>query len=304
MVRTHMELLQQGADAATGAVDLAGVSREAELQIEGRQTQDGAGVRLTRILTRSLQHRLDPFLMLDEFRSEDPDHYIGGFPDHPHRGFETITYLLKGRLRHRDNHGGAGVIGSGDVQWMTAGRGIVHSEMPEQQDGLLHGFQLWLNLPARDKMIAPSYRDIRAAEIPRLSAANGVTALIIAGDVGGLQGVVLRAATAPLIIDLQLPADTSHELAIPAGHNAFAYVYAGTAAVGGALSEVPTRTLVVLSNELHSDHVRMQGGADGAGVLLVAGRPLREPIVQHGPFVMNTTEQIAEAIADYGAARL
>jgi quercetin 2,3-dioxygenase len=304
MIRTRLELVQQGVEGGSGSIELSGLSREAELQVEGRPTQDGAGVRLTRILTRSLQHRLDPFLMLDEFRSDDPDHYIGGFPDHPHRGFETITYLLQGRLRHRDNHGGAGTIGSGDVQWMTAGRGIIHSEMPEQHDGLLHGFQLWLNLPGRDKMIAPSYRDLRAAEIPRISAASGVTVSIIAGDVGGLRGAVLRAATAPLIIDVDFPADTTLELPIPAGHNAFAYVHAGTLAVGSALTEVPTRTLVILSNGPHCDHVRMQGGHEGARVLLVAGRPLQEPIIQHGPFVMNTPEQIAEAIADYEAGRL
>jgi hypothetical protein len=292
------------ADGKPNAVDPSGRSREVELLVEGRPTYDGAGVRLTRVLTRSLQHRLDPFLMLDEFRSDDPDQYIGGFPDHPHRGFETITYLLHGRLRHRDNHGGAGVIGPGDVQWMTAGSGIIHSEMPEQHDGLLHGFQLWLNLPAREKMIAPSYRDIAASELPRFTAANGVDVTIIAGESGGFQGAMRRETTAPLILDLTYPADTSHELPIPPGHNAFVYPFDGTIAIGEMLTEVPGSTLVVLGNDSRCDHVRVQSGPAGARVLLVAGRPLHEPIVQHGPFVMNSAEQIAEAIADYEAGRL
>jgi redox-sensitive bicupin YhaK (pirin superfamily) len=202
-------------------------SRELERAIAGHAASDGAGVRLTRVLTQDLQGRLDPFLMLDAFRSDDPDDYIAGFPNHPHRGFETVTYMLAGRMRHRDDAGNEGLLSAGGVQWMTAGRGIVHSEMPEQQNGLMHGFQLWLNLPARDKMTAPGYRDIPAAEIPSFDAGDGARVKVIAGESHGVKGAIAKPVTEPLFLDVDLPAGSSFAQALPAAHNAFLYVYAG-----------------------------------------------------------------------------
>ncbi|MFO1436195.1 MAG: pirin family protein [Gammaproteobacteria bacterium] len=276
-------------------------SREVDLQVEGRATQDGAGVKLTRVLTRGLQHRLDPFLLLDEFRSDDPNDYIGGFPDHPHRGFETITFLRQGRLRHRDNHGGAGVIENGDVQWMTAGRGVIHSEMPEQKDGLLHGFQLWLNLAARDKMIEPAYRDLRAADIPAVTTQNAKIT-IIAGNVGNTRGAIERTRTQPLILDVHLRGGGHCDIALPATHNAFVYVYAGSVEIGVACTPVAAGTLAVLKNSNDAQGVWV-ASTKGAELLVIAGQPLNESIVQHGPFVMNTPDQIAEALNDYRLGR-
>jgi redox-sensitive bicupin YhaK (pirin superfamily) len=276
-------------------------SREVELLVEGRQTQDGAGVKLTRVLTRGMQHRLDPFLLLDEFKSDNPNDYIGGFPDHPHRGFETITYLRQGRLRHRDNHGGAGVIENGDVQWMTAGRGVVHSEMPEQKDGLLHGFQLWLNLAARDKMIEPAYRDLRAAEIPAIRT-HEVAITIIAGAIGETHGAMEREKTQPLILDVHVCEGGHFDIGLPTSHNAFVYVYAGSAQIGNQRKQVAAGTLAVLDNVEGAEGVRI-ASMEGAELLVIAGQPLNEPIVQHGPFVMNTPEQIAEAMNDYRLGR-
>ena len=277
-------------------------SREVERLVQGQPTSDGAGVRLTRVLTRELQRRLDPYLMLDEFRSDDPNDYLGGFPDHPHRGFETVTYMLAGQMRHRDNSGGQGLLAAGGVQWMTAGRGIVHSEMPEQKDGLMHGFQLWLNLPAASKMIAPSYRDITAAEIPEVTTPEGVRVKVIAGRALGIDGAVVRATTEPLYIDLQMPAGSTFTQPLPAEHNAFLYVYAGEVEVGGERRMVGAQRLAVLGNEAGADGVSIHA-RQAARLLLVAGRPLNEAIVQHGPFVMNTAQQIAQAIADYQSGR-
>ncbi len=191
-------------------------SREVERRITGQPVSDGAGVKLLRVLTAELQRRLDPFLMLDEFRSDNPDDYLAGFPDHPHRGFETVTYMLAGRMRHRDSAGHEGLLTAGGVQWMTAGRGIVHSELPEQEDGLMHGFQLWVNLPARDKLTAPAYRDIPAEDIPVYPTASGATIKVIAGESEGVIGAVRRAATAPLYLDIELPAGVVHAAALPA----------------------------------------------------------------------------------------
>src|SRR5258706_11837973 len=201
--------------------------REVERLVVGQPTSDGAGVKLTRVLTNDLQRRLDPFLMLDAFRSDNPDDWIGGFPDHPHRGFETVTYMIAGRMRHRDSAGHEGLLQSGGVQWMTAGRGVIHSELPEQQDGLMEGFQLWVNLPAADKMTAPWYRDIPSGEIPSFTMQDGATVRVIAGESHGTQGAVQRPATQVLYLDVHLPAGSRFEQAIPAGHNAFAYVYRG-----------------------------------------------------------------------------
>src|SRR5438874_311254 len=184
--------------------------RTVERVVAGPATSDGAGVKLTRVLTQPLQRRLDPFLMLDAFGTDNPDDYIGGFPDHPHRGFETITYMIAGRMRHRDSAGHEGLLQNGGVQWMTAGRGVVHSELPEQEDGRMEGFQLWLNLAGKDKMSAPWYRDIQADEIPQFTTPEGVTVRVIAGDSQGVAGAVQRATTEPLYLDIHLPAGTTY----------------------------------------------------------------------------------------------
>ncbi|MCK7494391.1 MAG: pirin family protein [Comamonadaceae bacterium] len=277
-------------------------SREVERLVKGVPVSDGAGVKLLRVLTADLQRRLDPFLMLDEFRSDNPDDYLAGFPNHPHRGFETVTYMLAGRMRHRDNAGHEGLLTAGGVQWMTAGRGIVHSELPEQEDGLMHGFQLWVNLPARDKLTAPAYRDIPAEAIPSYTAANGVAVKVIAGESDGVAGAVQREATAPLYLDLELPPGAAHAVAIPPGHNAFVYVYQGWIELGQRGQRVEARQLAVLSNAPDADSVLLRS-TDGTRLLLIAGRPLHEPIVQWGPFVMNRREEIEAALADYRDGR-
>ncbi|WP_374424791.1 pirin family protein [Chromobacterium sp.] len=276
------------------------ISREAERLVNGQAVSDGAGVRLLRVLGSDLQRRLDPFLMLDEFRSDNPDDYIAGFPSHPHRGFETVTYMLAGRMRHRDNSGNEGLLGPGGVQWMTAGRGIVHSELPEQEDGLMHGFQLWLNLPAERKLCAPWYRDIPAAEIPSAPAQG--EARLIAGQWRGQAGAVEREATEPLYLDLHLDAGSEETLEIPAGHNAFLYVYQGEIAVGAQQRGVKERQMAVLDKRADSDGVSLRASADSR-LLLIAGKPLGEPIAQWGPFVMNTREQVEEAISDFRDGR-
>lgn len=280
--------------------------RRVERLVVGQATRDGAGVKLTRVLTQDLQQRLDPFLMLDNFASDDPDDYGAGFPNHPHRGFETVTYMIAGRMRHRDSAGHEGLLQNGGVQWMTAGRGLIHSEMPEQEDGLMEGFQLWLNLPGKDKMCPPGYRDIQAPEVPRLTTPHGVRALVIAGHSHGVDGAVQRPHTEPLYLDLQLPADgQAFEQALPALHNAFVFVYRGQVEVLGAEGATPVERLrmAILRNEGDGVRVRATGGAP-ARALLIAGRPLREPIAQYGPFVMNTREQLMQAVEDYQSGRL
>lgn len=280
-------------------------SRQIEGRFPGRATSDGAGVKLIRLLSGELQIRLDPFLMLDRFASERADDYLAGFPEHPHRGFETVTIMLAGRMRHRDNSGGEGLLESGGVQWMTAGRGIVHAEMPEQESGRLEGFQLWLNLPAADKMCPPAYRDIAAAEIPRLQTDQGVSARIIAGLCHGVAGAVQRPFTEPLILDLCLPDGAGFVQALPPDTNAFVVVYRGAVLVGDDDAPLAAGALAVLDNDPASDGVRLQamGSGEDARLILVAGRPLREPIVQYGPIVMNTAAQIAQAMEDYRAGR-
>jgi hypothetical protein len=276
--------------------------RSIERIVAGQATSDGAGVKLTRVLTQNLQRRLDPFLMLDAFGTDNPGDYIGGFPDHPHRGFETVTYMLEGRMRHRDSAGNEGLLAGGGVQWMTAGRGVIHSEMPEQADGRMEGFQLWLNLPAKDKMCTPWYRDIPAAQIPELRTPHGVAVRVIAGSSHGVEGAMQREATQPLYLDLSLPAGAVFEQPLPAQHNAFVYVYRGEALIDGRA--VPRQRMAILANTPGSDGVRLQGGAEGARVLLIAGRPLNEPIAQYGPFVMNSNEEIFRAVEDFRAGRL
>ena len=271
-------------------------TRTVERLIEGVATSDGAGVSLTRVLTGKLQRRLDPFLMLDAFGSDDPDDYIAGFPDHPHRGFETITYMLAGRMRHRDSAGHEGLLGDGGVQWMTAGRGVIHSEIPEQKDGVMEGFQLWLNLPAQNKMAEPWYRDFASADIPEYATVEGVTVRVIAGESNGVAGAVSRTVTEPLYLDIHLPAGTSFSTAIPATHNAFIYTYRGAAHVAGM--QVDLQRMGILSNTAGADGVTVSA-TEPTQLILVAGKPLNEPIVQYGPFVMNTQEEIHQALEDF-----
>ena len=286
------------ASSASGADAIRPVLRT----YRGMPTSDGAGVRLSRVIGTPALPDLDPFLMLDEFRADDPKSYIAGFPDHPHRGFETVTYMLAGRMRHGDNQGNVGLLRPGSVQWMTAGRGIVHSEMPEQEDGLMWGFQLWVNLPARDKMTAPRYQDIPPEDVPEVGLPGGGRVRIVAGEVDGVAGAVSAIATDPVYLDVILPPGASFEHALPAGHNAFVYVYTGAAHVGpeGAAQEVGERTLGALGA---GARVRIAAGDTEARVLLVAGRPLREPVARYGPFVMNTEAEIHQAIRDYQAGR-
>ena len=288
-------------------------SRTVERIVPGQATSDGDGVKLTRLLTQPLQQRLDPFLMLDAFGSDAASDYIGGFPDHPHRGFETVTIMLEGRMRHRDSVGNVGLLEPGSVQWMTAGRGIIHSEMPEQQEGRMAGFQLWVNLAARDKMTAPAYRDVPPADVPVVRLDNGVSVRVIAGEVLGVAGAVSRPTTEPLVLDITLPPGTSIEVPVPAGHNAFVYAFgAAPLDVGAARGDatpvrVESERMAILANDARADGVRLAAaGVPGQStrVLLVAGRPLHEPIEQYGPFVMNTRDELRQAVADFQSGAL
>jgi hypothetical protein len=271
-------------------------SRGVERLVGGQSVMDGAGVRINRVLTQTLQRRLDPFLMLDAFGSDKAGDYIAGFPEHPHRGFETVTYMLTGRMRHRDSAGHEGLVTNGGVQWMTAGRGVVHSEMPEQNEGLMEGFQLWLNLPAKDKMSAPWYRDIPSGDVPRFTLDDGSTVQVIAGSSHGVDGAVQRDITQPLYLDIDLPAGATFEQPLPAGHNAFLYVFRGEVVVEG--KAVPQARMAILDNAQGADGVRIKTTAP-ARLLLIAGRPLNEPIAQYGPFVMNTQAEIFQAVEDF-----
>ena len=275
--------------------------RTVEQLVVGKATSDGAGVKLTRVLAQSLQRRLDPFLMLDAFGSHNPEDYIAGFPDHPHRGFETITYMIAGRMRHRDSAGHEGLLENGGVQWMTAGRGVIHSEIPQQEEGVMEGFQLWLNLPARDKMTAPWYRDFAAAELPRFVTDAGVAVTVVAGESHGVAGAVTREATAPLYLDLHLPAGARFAQSLPAEHNAFVYVYRGAVRIAG--DTVPAQHLAILANDARADGVVIEAATE-AKALLIAGRPLNEPIAQYGPFVMNTEQEIYQTLNDFRDGRL
>lgn len=267
-------------------------------RLRGQATSDGAGVRLTRVIGTREIPELDPFLMLDEFGSDKPGDYIAGFPSHPHRGFETVTYMLDGRMRHKDNHGNEGLMTPGSVQWMTAGRGIVHSEMPEQEQGLMRGFQLWVNLPAKDKMGAPKYQEFSAESIPVVAPREGVSIKVIAGGVGDVLGPVQQPATDPTYLDVTLAANVEFEHPVPAGHSAFAYVYEGEIAVDGAV--IGKGELLVFGQ---GDAVRFNGLAASSKFIVVAGRPIGEPVARYGPFVMNTQAEIMQAVQDYQAGR-
>ncbi len=279
--------------------------RRIERLITGQPTSDGAGVKLTRVLTQDLQQRLDPFLMLDNFASDDPNDYGAGFPSHPHRGFETVSYMLTGNMRHKDSAGHEGLITDGGVQWMTAGRGVIHSEMPEEKDGVMEGFQLWLNLPGKEKMCAPWYRDIQSPEVPEFTADGSITVRVIAGESHGIAGAVQREHTSPLYLDVIFPeGGGSFSQPLPEGHNAFVYVYRGNVDVVGADGQghpVARQRMAILTNE--GDGVTLRA-REGARALLIAGRPLREPIAQYGPFVMNTRDELIQAVDDFQNGRL
>jgi len=276
--------------------------RRVEQLVVGQATSDGAGVKLTRVLSGpAMQRRLDPYLMLDAFGSDKPGDYIAGFPDHPHRGFETVTYMIAGCMRHRDSAGHEGLLTNGGVQWMTAGRGVIHSELPEQHEGVMEGFQLWLNLPAARKMTDPWYQDFPSAQIPEASF-DGGSVRVIAGSSQGVTGAMQREVTEPLYLDIHLEPGARFEQPLPAGHNAFVYVYRGGLSIGD--TAVPRQRMAVLANTPGTDGVALSAGPEPTRALLIAGRPLAEPIAQYGPFVMNTREELMQAVEDYQSGRL
>ncbi len=271
-------------------------TRKAVKIVRAQEAMEGAGVRIRRSLgTYALDYH-DPFLLLDEFKSEEGADYVAGFPDHPHRGFETVTYMLAGSMRHEDHKGNRGELGPGSVQWMTAGRGIIHSEMPLQKDGLMWGFQLWVNLPARNKMTEPRYQDVPAAAIPEVRTEEGVVIRVITGEARGTRGPVEGIATAPLYLDVRIPAGRSYEHPVPTEHNALVYVYEGVGEVGG--ERIEARELAVLSRE-GEDGVRLAAFDRPMRALLLAAKPLEEPMARYGPFVMNTRAEIEQAFEDY-----
>lgn len=284
-------------------------SREVTQVITSQTTSDGAGVKLRRSLGTQALPLLDPFLMLDEFRSDDASDYIAGFPSHPHRGFETVTYMLAGAMEHKDSVGNTGRLVAGSVQWMTAGRGIIHSEMPKQEEGLMWGFQLWVNLPARQKMVPPRYQDIPPDRIP-VAEKDGVTVRAIAGEALGVTGPVTGIAVSPTMLDVTLASGATFELAIPKGHSAFAYVFEGEVAFGGDAQQgaggVVKRGQLAILGEPEDD-----GAADGVRAtstsggrfLLLAAAPIREPVARYGPFVMNTPDEVVQAFTDYQSGR-
>lgn len=264
----------------------------------GMPTEDGAGVKLTRLIGSPEVPDIDPILMLDAFRSDDPKSYIAGFPPHPHRGFETVSYMIVGSLRHKDNKGGEGLITDGGVQWMTAGRGVVHSEMPAQTNGTMFGFQLWLNLPAAEKMRTPWYRDIAAAEIPTLELGQGAKVKLIAGTWSTAKGPGPERPTEPFIVDVELAPGAGASVPVPVGHAAFAYVFEGAAKLGaqGTARELVRGDLGVLSD---GGDLAAAAGDKGARILIVAAKPLREPVAKYGPFVMNTQDELRQAFSDF-----
>ena len=278
--------------------------RRVEQQVIGQATHDGDGVKLTRVLTQTHQRRLDPFLMLDNFGSNDPKDYGGGFPDHPHRGFETVTYMIAGRMRHKDSAGNEGLLQNGGVQWMTAGHGVVHSEMPEQEEGVMEGFQLWLNLASHQKLCSPGYVDIPSEKIPELKQDHGITVRVIAGESHGVHGAVVRPAaqfpTNPLYLDVHFAQSATFRQALNPSHNAFVFVYRGSVKVISQHQEtsVSLHRMAILQNEGNGVEIL---GTPGSKVLLIAGQPLNEPIAQYGPFVMNTREELMQAVDDFRA---
>ncbi|MBV0932632.1 pirin family protein [Marinobacterium weihaiense] len=280
------------------------IERTLKRRIPARESRDGAGVRLLRSLGRSAQHRIDPFLMLDKFFSDNPDDYIAGFPAHPHRGFETVTYMLDGRMRHRDHLGNEAVLESGGVQWMTAGRGVIHEEMPEQKEGLMRGFQLWINLPAAEKMTPARYQELAAEQIPVIEdPASGARLKLIAGslELNGQThaGPVSGISRDPLMLDLRLPPHMRLQLPLAGNRAGFVYLFEGS----GRLGEEPLN-LDEAAQFSVGDVLSLQAGEQGAAMLVLAAEPIGEPIAQYGPFVMNRVEELDQAIEDYQRGRL
>jgi hypothetical protein len=307
----EIELLENDADQETHAKsqpmnisDSSFSGRRVEQQVIGQATRDGDGVKLTRVLTQSHQRRLDPFLMLDNFGSDDPNDYGGGFPDHPHRGFETVTYMIAGRMRHRDSAGNEGLLQNGGVQWMTAGRGVVHSEMPEQEEGVMEGFQLWLNLPSSQKLCPPGYKDIQSESIPEYQTPEGIRVRVIAGQSQGVIGAVHRSAaefpTNPLYLDIHFETEGQFRQELNVQQHAFLFVYRGAVHVvtDGLETHVGLHRMAILQNEGNGVEIKAMPGSK---VLLIAGQALNEPIAQYGPFVMNTREELMKAVDDFRA---
>jgi redox-sensitive bicupin YhaK (pirin superfamily) len=273
-------------------------TRAIRQRVPAYEVTEGAGVTVHRSIGTPALRNLDPFLMLDHFGSDNPDEYIAGFPDHPHRGFITFTYMLDGHMEHRDSMGNQGDLQPGGVQWMKAASGVIHSEMPKQTNGLMRGFQLWINLPASEKMSDPAYQEFPTAAIPEVSL-NGGRVRVLAGEFDGTRGVISDPSTDVLYLDVALPADAPFSLPLDASHNAFVYVFEGSARLAG--DSLAKHTLAVLGS---GDAVDITAGADGARFILVAGRPIGEPVVQYGPFVMNSREEIEQAFADYRDGKL
>lgn len=277
-------------------------TRELARVILSVPTSDGAGVKLRRSIGNTRGLYLDPFLMLDEFGTDNPGDYIAGFPPHPHRGFETVTYMLDGRMQHKDHLGNVGDLGPGSVQWMTAGRGVIHSEMPLQEEGRMRGFQLWINLPAKEKMQPAAYRDIPEEQIPAVELQNGIRIKVIAGVVqlndrtlnGAINSRIKPLATDPLYLDIRLPPHNSFEQNIEDGYNAVVYAYEGDVVIGN--KQLQSQAAGILST---TGKVKITAGEHGAQLILLAGKPIGEPVVQYGPFVMNSREEIEQALADY-----
>jgi len=261
--------------------------------IDANATSDGDGVSIARSIGSPLLPQLDPFLLLDELKSDDAADYIGGFPSHPHRGFETVTYMLQGQMRHKDSTGNEGVIRSGDIQWMTAGSGIIHSEMPEQDEGRMWGFQLWINLPANQKMRSPRYQEIESSRIPEIKDKQGILRLL-AGEFDGANGAVQDIATSPILIDARINAGEQKEIILPENHTAVVYVYKGDLKIKGRNLQVQQ-----LGHLSEGNTVEFVAGSEGLGALILAAAPLNEPIVRAGPFVMNTQEELEKAFIDY-----
>lgn len=274
--------------------------RNIQAIIPGVATSDGAGVKLRRSLGGQQQVRLDPFLMLDEFSSNDPNDYVAGFPPHPHRGFETVTYMLEGHMLHEDHLGNQGHLKTGGVQWMTAGRGIIHSEMPQQVSGAMRGFQLWINLPAKEKMKPAGYQDIQEESIPKVSLENGGWVKVIAGTYQNqgqtITGPIHGISTAPVFLDVHLSSNAEFEYPLAKELNAFVYAYEGGLEIGNPLKSAPKQAAIILGE---GDQLKLKAGIEGAQFIVLAALPLGEPIVQYGPFVMNTRAEIEQAIDDY-----
>ena len=274
-------------------------TRSVDRVIQGYATSDGAGIKLTRVLDPRMAAAMDPFLLFDEFGSAEASDYVAGFPPHPHRGFETVTYMLVGRMRHKDNKGNQGDLGPGGVQWMSAARGIVHEEMPQQASGLMRGFQLWVNLPGAMKMAEPWYDDIDTSRIPTLALAGGGTVRVISGEYGGAKGPVKPRPSEPIYLDVDLPANASFEHDVPAGHTTLVHCVDGEVLVGppsdGGRKALEAKQLALLSRE---GQVVIATGAAPGRALVIAGKPFKEPIAHYGPFVMNTQAEIRQAISD------